>query len=68
MRLYKIYESDIIEAIESPDLSGREGQKLIAVKKFINKFAGYPLKVVYKKTEKDIIIISAYPLKKKVWR
>jgi hypothetical protein len=68
IRLYKISETDIIEAIKSPDSSGKEGNKLIALKKFQDKFSGYPLKVVYEVTNEDILVITAYPLKKKHWR
>ena len=50
MRLYKITEQDIMETIESPKETGREDNKLIAVKKFINRFSGYALKVVYEKS------------------
>ena len=68
MRLYKISESDIIEAIESSDVSDREGSKSIAIKKFSGRFSGYPLKVVYESAEEDIYVITTYPLKKKHWR
>jgi len=55
MRLYKITEQDIMETIESPKETGREDNKLIAVKKFINRFSGYALKVVYEKSEEEIV-------------
>ena len=67
-RLYKISEIDIIEAIESPDILDMEENKMIAVKKYLDKFSGYPLKVVYEKIDKEVFIITAYPLKKKSWR
>ncbi len=66
MRLYKIGEGDILEAIKSPDMSDKEGNKMIAIKKFQNKFSDYPLKVVY--NEDENFIITVYPLKKKKWR
>jgi hypothetical protein len=68
MRLYKIPETDILKAIESPDIFDREGINVIAIKKLQNKYSNYPLKVVYEKTEKEFLIITAYPLKKKMWR
>ncbi|MGB9715741.1 MAG: DUF4258 domain-containing protein [Thermodesulfovibrionales bacterium] len=68
MRLYKIAEQDIINTIETPDSTDREGDRLIAIKKFLNKFSDYPLKVVYKQTRREMRIITAYPLKKKHWR
>ncbi|MGQ9571505.1 MAG: hypothetical protein ACUVUQ_11855, partial [Thermodesulfovibrionales bacterium] len=61
-------EQDIINTIEFPDSTDREGDRLIAIKKFFNKFSDYPLKVVYKETSGEIRIITAYPLKKKHWR
>lgn len=68
MRLYKISERDILSAIESPDVSAKEGKKMVAMKKFEDKFSGFPLKVIYEKAEKEIFIITAYPLKKRMWR
>lgn len=68
MRLYNITESDIQNAINSPDTSGREVDKVVVVKKFPDKFSGIPLKVVYEKVENELFIITAYPLKKKMWR
>ena len=68
MRLYNISERDIQNAIDSPDVSGREGDKVVAVKKFQDKFSGFPLKVVYEKIGNELFIITAYPIKKKMWR
>jgi hypothetical protein len=68
IRLYNISERDILNAIDSPDVSGREGDKLVAVKKFQHKFSGFPLKVVYEKIGTELFIITAYPIKKKMWR
>ncbi len=68
MRLYKITEQDIIKTIESPVSTDREGDKFIAIKKFLKRFSDYPLKVVYERTGGEIRITTAYPLKKKHWR
>lgn len=68
MRLYKISERDIMSAVESPDVLTKEENRMVAMKKFRNKFSGYPLKVVYEKIENEIFILTAYPLKKKMWR
>ena len=68
IRIYKISERDIIETINAPDLTDREGDKLIAIKKFTDKYSGYPLKVVYKRVKGEEIVITSYPLKKKHWR
>ena len=32
MRLYNISEGDIMDAIESPDVSGKEGDKAVVMK------------------------------------
>ena len=68
IRLYKISETDIINTIELPDYTEREGDKLIALKKIPKKFGGYPLKVVYMMENDEAFIITSYPLKKKHWR
>ena len=68
MRLYKISETDIIGAVESPDVSTKEENRTVATKNFQDRFSGYPPKVVYEKIENDIFILTAYPLKRKVWR
>jgi hypothetical protein len=68
MRLYKISEDDIMSAVESPDVSATEENRMIAMKKFRDKFSGYPLKVVYEKIKGEIFILTAYPLKKKMGR
>ena len=68
IKLYEIAEDDIRKTIEFPDMIGKEGLKTIAVKKFSGKYSGYPLKVVYAKREKELFVITTYPLKKKLWR
>ena len=68
MRLYKISEKDIMSAVESPDVFTKEENRMVALKKFRNKFSGYPLKVVYEKIEDEIFLLTVYPLKKKMWR
>ena len=68
MRLYNIGRGDILEALKSSDVSDIEGESLIAIKSLKDRFSGLPLKVVYKKYGDDILVITAYPLKKKRWR
>lgn len=63
MRLYGIKESEIREAIDSPDKEETEGNKKIAYKTFPNRFSGLPLKVAYV-VEGDKIVVTTYPLKK----
>jgi hypothetical protein len=67
MRLYKISEKDILETIESADVSSREGDKAVALRKFRNRFLHYPLKVVYETVGNELYVVTVYPLKKKMW-
>jgi len=50
------------------DASSDEGDKRAALKKFQNRFAGYPLKVVYEEMGNELVIVTTYPLKGKMWR
>ena len=68
MRLYNILEMDIVKAIESPDSTDRESNKSIVLKSYTDKFSGFPLKVVYEEIGDEVMIVTAYPLKKKHWR
>ena len=68
MRLYKISEKDISDTIESADVSSREEGKVVALKRFRNRFSGYPLKVVYETEGNELFVVTVYPLKKKMWR
>jgi len=68
MRLYNISQSDVRAVIDSPDVTEKEGNKIVAIKSFSNRFSGYPLKVVYEIIDEEIAVITAYPLKKKEWR
>ena len=68
MRLYEISIKDIQKTVELPDIAEKEGEKMIAIKNFQDRFSGFPLKVVYKKIEDELFVITAYPLKKKMWR
>ena len=63
MRLYGILEEDILNVILSPDQIKTEGGKVIAIKKFADRFSGFPIKVVYINDDENLII-TAYPLKK----
>ena len=68
MRLYNISEKDIQSAIDLPEASGQEGGRVVVMKKFQDKFSGFPLKVAYEKIGNELFIITAYPIKKKMWR
>ena len=64
MKLYGILEADVAEAIQKPDSRDEESGKTVVLKRFSNRFSGFPLKVVYLKEGGEIFIITAYPLKK----
>ena len=68
MRLYKISAMDILNTMETPEDSTEEEHRFVVLRRFPGKFSGYPLKVVYEKMEDELFIITAYPLKKKIWR
>jgi hypothetical protein len=68
MRFYKISKNDIQKTVELPDIVEKEGRKMIALKTFERRFSGYPLKVVYEEIVDQLFVITAYPLKKKMWR
>jgi len=68
IKLYNIDEDDIRKTIELPAIIDKEGIKTIAIREFGGKYSGYPLKVVYEKIEKELFVITTYPLKKKLWR
>jgi len=75
MKLYGILEADVAEAIQKPDSRDEESGKTVVLKRFSNRFSGFPLKVVYSAgfplprsiatgSGGEIFIITAYPLKK----
>ncbi len=65
MDLYGISETTILSIIENQiEVSDvREGQHEIVAKEVVTKH-GYPIKVVFSHEGKEIIIITAYPLKR----
>ncbi len=65
LKLYKISINDIKLSLSSYNSSYNEDNKLIYIKNFKNRFNNFPLKVVTKQEMSHIIIITAYPLKKK---
>lgn len=52
MRLYDISLSDITNAVDAPDIMETESDRIVAIKRFANRFSGYSLKVVYRKIER----------------
>jgi hypothetical protein len=67
MRLYGIVETDIIDALRMPNYTEEEGDRTIVIKKFPNRFSGFPLKVVYEEGY-ETYVVTAYPLKRKYRR
>ena len=68
LRLYSITAAEIQQTIISPDHREREGNRILAYKKFPGRFAGLPLKVVYVLEKNEEMVITAYPLKKEYRR
>ncbi|OHB94488.1 MAG: hypothetical protein A3E19_01240 [Planctomycetes bacterium RIFCSPHIGHO2_12_FULL_52_36] len=68
MRLYEISQEEVEEAVSKPDKIDIESNRKVVYKIFAQRFKGMPLKVVYVKEEGDVVILSAYPLKKSYWR
>ena len=65
MKLYGITTQDIEEAIRSPDSKPKvERDRYAAYQVLGSKFKAIPLKVVYVIENDDLVILSAYPLKK----
>lgn len=67
MRLYQITREEIEKTIQIPDRMDREGHYHIAYKTFPEHFGSLPLKVVYL-IEEELLVISAYPLRRVRWR
>ena len=64
MKLYGIFQEDIEQAIANPDKDPEvEGSRYV-VYRTSPKFKGLPLKVIYVFEGENMVILSAYPLKK----
>lgn len=68
MKLYGITAADVTATIERPDTTENQGDATAVIKAFPDRYSGYPLKVVYERKGSDIVVVTAYPLKKKAWR
>lgn len=68
MNLYGISPEEIEETVSNPDKIDIESDRRVVYKTFAQRFKGMPLKVVYIEEGEDIVILSAYPLKKSYWR
>ena len=65
MKLYEIAIDDVEEVIKSPDSEHRmERNRYIALHIIGSKFKGMPLKVIYMLENVNLVVLSAYPLKK----
>lgn len=67
-KLYNLDLDDIVEILGSSDLKNFENfiQNEIIDSRFSDKY-GYPLKIIFRKEELKIIIITNYPLKRKLY-
>jgi len=63
LRLYGIEKREIEEVIQMPEHTEQEGRQHIAYKTFPERFGDKPLKVIYV-IEDEVIVITAYPLRK----
>jgi hypothetical protein len=68
MDLYGISQKEVEDAVSNPDKVDIESDRKVAYKIFELRFKGMPLKVIYVEEMGDIVILSAYPLKKSYWR
>ena len=69
LKLYGIAIDDVRATIGSPDaVEVQDEGSLAATKAFPGRYGGYPLKVVYVEGGAGIVVVTAYPLKKKAWR
>ena len=64
MRLYRISREEIEETLAQPDRVEVEGTRKVAYKTLPSRFGGLPLKVVYVEEAGEIVVITAYPLKR----
>lgn len=63
--LYGIHEEDVETAIQAPDKVEAEGRYRVAYKGFSDRFRDKPLKVVYLTGGDEVIVVTAYPLRKR---
>ncbi len=66
MQRYKVEEDDVIMTLKSyvADKQLISGKQEVINKKMSGKY-GYPLKVIFSKENDKIVVITAYPLRKK---
>jgi len=66
MELYGIDEEDIEKVISNESIKPeKEGNRFVTLGQPENKFKNFPLKIVFVYEGDEIVIISAYPLKRK---
>ena len=68
MRLYGIVEDDVEATIESPDVSEPQEHTTAFLRAFPGRYGDLPLKVVVRPSTPGLVVVTAYPLKKKAWR
>lgn len=64
LKLYNIYEDDIIEFINYyiQTTGIKEGKHIEIIERLVMKY-GFPIKVVFVVEEDRVIVVTAYPLK-----
>lgn len=66
IRLYHIAIADVEQTIQRPEWVEHEENRISAYRAFPGKHHEQPLKVVYSIEGSEIILITAYPLRRKV--
>jgi uncharacterized membrane protein (UPF0127 family) len=69
MKLYGISVEDVRLTIEQADnVEQQEDGLLAATKLFGSPRGDFPLKVVYVEENERLVVVTAYPLKRREWR
>jgi len=69
MKLYGISAEDVRLTLEQADsVEHQEDGLFAATKAFGTTHGDYPLKVVYIEENNRLVVVTAYPLKRRVWR
>ena len=64
MRLYGITPADVELVLSMPERREHEGHYVVAQRHFLRRFGDYPLKVVYVIEKDEMVIVTAYPLRR----
>jgi hypothetical protein len=69
LKLYGIAIDDVRATLDGAEaLEQQEDGSWAAMRSFPGRYGEHPLKVVYVKDDAGLVVVTAYPLKKKAWR